>query len=247
MYTYRIISPTKEVLTESVTAKLILALNKSPDSTPDYFYVNSKNKVLLLKHNLLNQLLLLSKQGSWESANSFASEKYTIYTIPEGIYQNTKFKIKEDFENSSNKFEDAEEGSLEITSVTRTTSTTRDVKQDLNDELLTVEGEFLNLPPLTRSSVILNYIYSLFDPSYAYYGAIENEKKYYLHWAANGFWVVMDVEQVSVLHPIVSMSNNITINIANFLNTHSITIEDILNPKKHLQLIEKLTKEEDNV
>lgn len=227
---YRITTPTEDILTNLIQKKLVNSINNSPDCTADYFYINSKNKILLLKYNLLNNLYLLNKQNVWEPATSFNTEQHTIYVIPEFIYQLTKYSVKE----TSSKFESEEESLLEITSVNTSDKPLNDSENSLN--------EFSKLSPLNKYFLVLNEIYSKFDPNFVYFGYFKDEQKYVLSYE-NSTWVVNSYLKLSTLTNFVSMSRTVMLNVAKYLNKNKISLEEILTVTDHTLLLSKLNEE----
>ena len=242
---------TSNVPTLGQINKCVKAINQMKDTTqvPDFFFVNSKGKARLLYVNLLNETFIYSINNVWEAFN-IKDSNIVLFEVTEEILQQTKpFTIKglNDIEtttvkintnseenntqhNIETKFEEEEEGSVEIVGYTD------NLKQN------NIFESFLEYPVPLRISFICDYLYSLFDDDYSYYGAIKNEVNYCLQQSSDSEWYVTETDLATPLL-FVSMSYNVLNNLAVYLNNKSITLDDILNSDEYISLLTKLSED----
>ena len=232
--------------------KCIKAINQMKDTkeVPDFFFVNSKGKARLLHVNLLNEFFIYSVNNAWEAFN-INDSNIELFEVTEDILQQTKpFAIKglNDIEtttvkintnseenNTQTKFEEEEEGSVEVVGVSTACNSIK------NNPFTTLDT-FLSHSPLMQLSLVSDYLYSLFDPDYIYYGAIKNEVNYTIHQSSDFKWYVTETD-TNTPFLFVSMSYNVLNNLATYLNNKSITLDDILDTNEYISLLTKLSED----
>ena len=218
---------TSNVPTLGQINKCVKAINQMKDTTqvPDFFFVNSKGKARLLYVNLLNETFIYSINNVWEAFN-IKDSNIVLFEVTEEILQQTKpFTIKG--------LNDIETTTVKINTNSEENNTQHNIETKFEEE---EEGS------VEIVGFICDYLYSLFDDDYSYYGAIKNEVNYCLQQSSDSEWYVTETDLATPLL-FVSMSYNVLNNLAVYLNNKSITLDDILNSDEYISLLTKLSED----